>query len=38
MARKARTRVEQHFSWSSIARRTLGFYEDIIAREREISG
>ena len=38
MAAKARTRVEQYFSWSSIARRTVGFYEDIIAPGRDISG
>jgi starch synthase len=30
MARKARTRVEQHFSWSSIARQTVEFYGDLI--------
>jgi len=29
MARKARARVEQQFSWSSIARRTLEFYEKL---------
>ena len=34
MARHARTRVEQHFSWTSIARRTLEFYRDITARYR----
>jgi starch synthase len=27
MARKARRRVEEHFSWTSIARQTLEFYE-----------
>jgi glycosyltransferase involved in cell wall biosynthesis len=32
MARKARTRVEQQFSWTSIARQTLEFYERSIAR------
>ena len=31
MARRARARVEQHFSWTSIARRTLEFYGQIIA-------
>jgi alpha-maltose-1-phosphate synthase len=30
MARMARLRVEQHFSWTSIARQTLEFYSDII--------
>jgi glycogen synthase len=32
MARKARTRVEEQFSWTSIARQTLDFYQRIIAR------
>lgn len=32
MARRARARVEEHFSWTSIARQTLAFYESIIAR------
>ena len=32
MARAARARVEQHFSWTSIARRTLEFYWDVIER------
>lgn len=32
MARKARERVEQHFSWSSIARQTLDFYEAVVRR------
>ena len=32
MARRARIRVEEHFSWTSIARQTLAFYEDVIAR------
>jgi alpha-maltose-1-phosphate synthase len=32
MARAARARVEQHFSWTSIARRTLEFYGDVIER------
>jgi len=31
MAEKARLRVERQFSWTSIARQTLGFYEDIVA-------
>jgi glycogen synthase len=30
MGRMARLRVEQHFSWTSIARQTLEFYSDII--------
>ena len=30
MAEKARLRVERQFSWTSIARQTLGFYEDLI--------
>ena len=34
MARKARARVEQHFSWRSIARQTVEFYEDIVARKQ----
>jgi glycosyltransferase involved in cell wall biosynthesis len=32
MARRARSRVEEHFSWTSIARQTLNFYEEVIAR------
>jgi glycogen synthase len=32
MARKARARVEQQFSWTSIARQTLEFYEYILTR------
>ena len=32
MARNARRRVEQQFSWTSIARQTLEFYSDIIER------
>ncbi len=31
MARKARARVEQQFSWGSIARQTLEFYEHVRA-------
>jgi glycogen synthase len=34
MAGKARARVEQEFSWTSIARQTASFYEDVIARHR----
>jgi glycogen synthase len=29
MGRKARTRVEEHFSWTSIARQTVEFYEQL---------
>jgi starch synthase len=32
MARKARARVEDQFSWTSIAGRTLAYYEELIAR------
>jgi glycosyltransferase involved in cell wall biosynthesis len=32
MARRARIRVEEHFSWTSIARQTVALYEDVIAR------
>jgi len=32
MGRRARERVEQKFSWTSIARQTLAFYEEIITR------
>ena len=31
MGEKARLRVEQTFSWTSIARQTLGFYEELVA-------
>jgi N-acetyl-alpha-D-glucosaminyl L-malate synthase BshA len=31
MGRAARRRVEEHFSWASIARQTLAFYEDLTA-------
>jgi starch synthase len=31
MGRRARERVEQHFSWTGIARQTLRFYEDLIS-------
>jgi glycogen synthase len=30
MARKARARVEQEFSWTTIARRTVDFYEELV--------
>jgi len=33
MGRAARARVEAHFSWRSIAAATLGFYEELLARE-----
>ena len=32
MARAARARVEEHFSWTSIARQTLDFYSRVISR------
>ncbi|HUF50675.1 MAG TPA: glycogen synthase [Longimicrobiales bacterium] len=32
MGRKARARVEQHFSWRSIARQTVDFYQEVVAR------
>lgn len=31
MGRAGRTRVEEHFSWESIAVKTMKFYEDVIA-------
>jgi len=34
MARKARARVEQQFSWASIARQTLEFYQEVRAQAR----
>ena len=34
MAEKARVRVEQTFSWTSIARQTLGFYEELVSAHR----
>jgi glycogen synthase len=34
MAEKARVRVEQQFSWTSIARQTLGFYEELVSAHR----
>ncbi len=33
MGRRSRERVEQFFSWSSIARRTLDFYEDLVRQK-----
>jgi len=38
MARNARARVEQHFSWTSIARQTLDFYTRIIERHAAETG
>lgn len=32
MGKRARARVEQHFSWTSIARQTLEFYQELVAR------
>src|ERR1700730_4889211 len=32
MGRKARARVEQQFSWSSVARQTLTFYQEVLTR------
>jgi glycosyltransferase involved in cell wall biosynthesis len=29
MGKRARERVERHFSWTSIARRTLEFYREL---------
>jgi alpha-maltose-1-phosphate synthase len=34
MARTARARVEQQFSWTSIARQTLEFYTLVVERHR----
>jgi len=34
MAEQARARVEQKFSWTSIARQTLGFYQELVAQNR----
>jgi alpha-maltose-1-phosphate synthase len=34
MARKARERVERQFSWTSIARQTLAFYEELVEAPR----
>ena len=33
MGKKARARVEQQFSWTSIARQTLEFYQELLARK-----
>jgi glycosyltransferase involved in cell wall biosynthesis len=32
MSRMSRRRVEEHFSWTSIARQTAAFYEELIKR------
>jgi glycosyltransferase involved in cell wall biosynthesis len=34
MASSARKRVEQRFSWTSIARQTLEFYQELILHRR----
>jgi alpha-maltose-1-phosphate synthase len=34
MAQKARARVEREFSWTSIARQTASFYEEVVQRHR----
>jgi glycosyltransferase involved in cell wall biosynthesis len=34
MGEKARARVEQHFSWTSIARQTLEFYQELVAERK----
>src|SRR5262249_5405114 len=34
MGRRSRERVEQHFSWTSIARRTYDFYRDLVRQKR----
>jgi alpha-maltose-1-phosphate synthase len=34
MGRKARARVEREFSWTSIARQTASFYEEVVTRHR----
>jgi glycogen synthase len=37
MARRARARVEAHFGWTSIARQTLAFYEELVQRSAATS-
>jgi starch synthase len=37
MGRRARERVEAHFSWTSIARQTREFYAAVIARHKGVS-
>lgn len=34
MGRRARARVEEHFSWTAIARQTLAFYESLVGAGR----
>jgi len=34
MGQAGRRRVEEHFAWSSIARKTLGMYEQLLAERR----
>jgi alpha-maltose-1-phosphate synthase len=36
MARKARQHVEERFSWTSIARQTVDFYEELVKRHRSV--
>jgi alpha-maltose-1-phosphate synthase len=38
MAQKARTRVEQQFSWASIAKHTAEFYADVVAHHTQGAG
>jgi glycosyltransferase involved in cell wall biosynthesis len=38
MGRAARARVEETFSWHSIARKTLDFYEEVRSRHRSARG
>ncbi len=36
MAKKGRKRVEEHFSWKSIARKTLAFYEEVLSTATDL--
>jgi starch synthase len=38
MSINARARVEEQFSWSSIARQTVGFYEELVAARNAVRG
>jgi glycosyltransferase involved in cell wall biosynthesis len=38
MGKKARARVEQHFSWSSVAQQTLAFYGEVVTRHSQALG
>ncbi|MCM8749477.1 glycogen synthase [Thermomicrobiaceae bacterium CFH 74404] len=38
MGQAGRRRVEEHFSWAAIARRTLDLYRDVAAAARQASG